>query len=290
MDDTKVAYVCNSDFVGIGNKIIVLIGDMRVAKDHYKKDFYLYWNKLIFEFNELFDTNIKILHHKPINQSKPTKTAIKMDSILKAKYPPNEYPNDKYIFYWLHDDTKIRGRVASLPLLDTDRQLLNTNLEYYPLDYKSISKHIIDLYLPYFKLLKPALDIQKIVDVYSEKFTEHTVSVHVRRGDFLNYAKRSNNTDDKYFKEMNSMIKANSQTTFFVSSDEPETEQLFREKFGDKIFLYPHTYDKTQYDEKTALICILLLAKNNRMLLSRYSTFSYVAWWFGDCKAVVKVL
>ena len=35
---------------------------------------------------------------------------------------------------------------------------------------------------------------------------------------------------------------------------------------------------------------MLLLSQNNRMIVSAYSTFPEMAWWFGGCKArVIKV-
>lgn len=267
---TKVGYVCNNIFRGLGNRLMILVGDMRVAKEYYKKPFYLRWNKLKVNFDELFDTNINMINYKP-------------NKIDHYKYV--------YIYFDSHEE-QLRGRVSSLPIFKNDKEYLKITDDYITMDYTRTPQYVIDIYLPFFKMLKPASNIVEQVDLYSKSFTENTISVHVRRGDFLNYAKRSKNTDDKYFNAMNSLIDHNKNVniTFFVSSDEPTTEQIFKDKYGDKVFIYPHTFDEKQEDEKTALICMLLLSKNNRMLLSKYSTFSYMAWWFGDCKASVTLI
>lgn len=258
----KLGYVCNNCFCGLGNRLMILVGDMRVSVDHYNKDFYLYWKKLKYNFDELFDTNIAIFEDKP---------------------------NDDYIFFDL-DENEIRGKVASFPILEIDKKFINIENDHIGLSYDKIPQYFIDIYLPYFEILKPTKKINQIVNEYSKNFDDNTISIHVRRGDFLNYEKRSKNTDDKYFNEIENKLKKNSKTTFFISSDDPKTEQIFKEKYGNKIFLYPHTYDESQEDEKTALICILLLSKNKKMILSKYSTFSFLAWWFGGCKASVKII
>lgn len=39
-----------------------------------------------------------------------------------------------------------------------------------------------------------------------------------------------------------------------------------------------------------ALIDMLLLAKNAELRVSKLSTFSEVAWWFGQCNANVEII
>jgi len=39
-----------------------------------------------------------------------------------------------------------------------------------------------------------------------------------------------------------------------------------------------------------ALIDLLLLSKNNQLVASAQSTFSEVAWWFGECRASVQII
>ena len=273
----KLGYVCINNYVGLCNRLNILIGDMRIASDYYKKPFYLYWRKLKYEFSELFDSDIILIEKDDIDDD----------------------------LYLLSTDSKISGIVQCPVILDTDRHFFRDNFNFGDTLKKSIHemysntpKDIIKIYLRYVNMLKPTKEIELIVNKHSKKFDENTVSVHVRRGDFCAISTRNKNTDDKYFDIMDYLLKKNPKATFFVSSDDQNTQNIYKKKYGDIIYTYDHNYaynsfptsNENQSEEKEALISLLLLSKNNILIATHKSTYSQMAWWFGQCKASVYVV
>lgn len=273
MEDKK-GYICYNYFVGLCNRLNVLIGDMRLADKYYHKKMYLHWTRLKFDFGDIFDASelgIEMINVKHILQ-------------------------DEYI---MSNKCDTKGIVTCF--VSTKDDFINMNMSDYNMyllseSYSDTPKYMIDEYLPYINKIKPSAELQIKIDEFSKLFNEHTVSVHVRRGDFTLNEKRNKNTDDKYFKVMDDLLKINDKTTFFVSSDDQKTQELFRQKYGDIIFTYNHGYyqsnklGENQDDEKNALISLMLLSKNNILIATYKSTYSQMAWWLGKCKATVYVI
>jgi hypothetical protein len=272
MNDKK-GYVCYNYFFGLCNRLNVLIGDMRIADKYYNKKFYLHWNRLRYDFFDIFDMpDIEIINVKKIYQEE----------------------------YIISNGSNVKGITTCFVTLDIDLEHMNikdTN-DSKLLDgtYNLAPKYMIDQYLPYVKKIKPAKELQIKIDNFSKVFDENTVSVHVRRGDFMTNDKRNKNTNDKYFCVMNKLIADNPKVTFFVSSDDEKTQSEFKEKYGDLVYIYKHGHIQTnalgenQDDERTALVSLMLLSKNNILIATYKSTYSQMAWWLGECKATVYVI
>jgi hypothetical protein len=274
MSDKK-GYICYNYFVGLCNRLNVLIGDMRIADEYHNKKFYLHWNRLKYDFYDIFDiADIEMINIKNINKEE----------------------------YIISNNNDIKGITSCFITLDIDFEnmnIKNDNPDRYKLlngIYKRVPKYMIDKYLPYVKKIKPAKELQIKIDSFSKVFDENTVSVHVRRGDFMTNDTRNKNTSDKYFSIMDKLIEANSKVTFFVSSDDEKTQKEFREKYGNIVYIYEHGHNQTnrlgenQDDEKTALVSLMLLSKNNTLIATYKSTYSQMAWWLGECKATVYVI
>lgn len=85
----------------------------------------------------------------------------------------------------------------------------------------------------YFRVFRPAPELQKRIDEAVKRFDENTVSVHIRRTDQINsiaYSKTEN-----FIELMNREIKENPKTTFFLATDDKEEEALLRKTFPGRI-------------------------------------------------------
>lgn len=261
-------YVCINKYLGLCNRLNVLLGDMRIAKEIYNTKFCLYWKKYKYDFDELFDVpdeDICVIKNYDHN-TQYLSTHVSINGIV-------QFP-----------------RVLEHDLKNLDPKKSDILQRHGGFLYNEIPRDYINSYTEYIKKLTPAKDIKSIVDKFSKKFHDDTISVHIRRGDFRQNKKRCSNLDEKYFGLMDYFLAKNPNQTFFVSSDESETENIYKQKYGNLIITYDHEYDESQYDEKTALICLLLLSKNKKILISPKSTYSQMAWWLGLCNAKVYVV
>ena len=277
--------------MGLGNRLFCLIGDIMLANEYYKIDFSIYWDdKSIthkvynentkikyywkvkkYQFADLFDTNFNILTNFPTENYLIIN---RKESKISNRKP---YVNENPV-----------GIVQGFPILKNEVEKIE-NIKSYQEEFNGTTAFCFDRlpiyfnekYLNYFKLLKPSNKVLKKINDYM--IDDNTIGIHIRRGDFLHYNvnkyNRIGNTLDKYleFIEKDKRI--------FLCTDCDDTEEEFKKIYKDKVF----TFDtqKEIRDEMDALCMILLLSKCKTLLLSNYSSFSELAWWFGECQAKV---
>lgn len=150
-------------------------------------------------------------------------------------------------------------------------------------EYDRIPEHLKKEYGLIFKKIKSFVNpkIKEIVNNFSKKFDEDTVSVHIRSwiDDPQRYATYFD--INKYIELMNQYPNSN----FFVCSDSVEIIEHLKRIFGEeKIITFSHSDEKMD-----AFIELLLLSENNYLIGSPISTFSEVAWWFSECKSKVDI-
>jgi len=134
--------------------------------------------------------------------------------------------------------------------------------------------------------LRPVKPIRKKVGNIKKKFTPMTVGVHIRRGDALQsplarmYAASS---DDAFRNHMDRFIHSEPRTTFYLATDCPETEQIFRDEYGDRILRYEEKafvesdFYKPKANQVDAMIDLYALANTPRMIGTQWSSFSKMA-------------
>jgi len=137
--------------------------------------------------------------------------------------------------------------------------------------------------------------IRQIVDKRSIEFDiGNLVGVHVRRDDFMTGKEKLGevSSDNKFFEKMNEILSSNPNKKFFLCTDCQETEDKFKEEFGDKIIVYPKkNRDRTtKLNTQQGLIDLLLLSKTKHIIGTYRSTFNEMAWWLGECKAKVDII
>lgn len=300
MNKIIVSVIGYKTTMGLGNRIFRLLGDILIAKEYYKvndEDIWIYYD----------DENKK---HKVINENTGKKYEYeckyypmeKLFNLPFKKIDKNELLkilNDNKYRILLDNDLRnkkpyincdnIAGVVNGFPILPEEINEVKQFISYendfngtVAFCYDKLPDKYWQKYRNYFKLININNKLLKDINNFKE-IDRNTIGVHIRRGDFEHYnvkkMYRGTNTDDKYIKVIDSLKNFKN---IFLSSDDQELQELFKKKYGDKLF-----YVKTESgvrDEMIALKCILLLSRCGHLVLSHLSSFSEFAWWMSDIK------
>ncbi len=157
--------------------------------------------------------------------------------------------------------------------------------DYFDLQYKSIPQLAKDIFIPYFRALKPSESVQGLINKVS--LPKNCVAVHIRHSEDWRLWNRWNDRDIDHF--IAEMKKYDGNTYFYLVCHIKEVENLMVQIFGDRIITLPDKdYDKK--DNKQHVADMYLLSKPEKIILTYGSTFSECSWWLGECKQVVTVI
>lgn len=262
-------YISNLDYAALGNRLTVLINDMFLAEEYYNcNKFEIYWKKLKHSFHDLFENNYKEYNKEYLigNNNR---------LFFKRGHKFKDYTKDLNGFVHLNSDN-----------------LNNVYSYHYKFDHTlcySYDRTPIELRKRYLKQIHKLIIKKKIVDEVnkiSSLWKGNIVGVHIRLGDFKKYPDRVVKLE-QFFRIMDDMKEYN----FFISTDEVSCIKLLIDRYGtDRIFYHDHPYDEKRDDYITAFIGILLLAKCKNLILTNYSTYSQLAWYFGNCEAKCNIV
>ncbi|MDG2449918.1 MAG: hypothetical protein P8M34_09775 [Saprospiraceae bacterium] len=249
---------------GLCNRIKSLVSCMQIA-DRTGKTLIINWLKsdgFNCEFSDLFSN--RLLH---TNSSK-----LRIHKIKEA-----------------HDNYFITETWRLLPPNIKLENIQNGNHEMIDFQYQETNNTVIETYIPYFQSLQITEFIDRQVNEFAKTFDENTISIAIRT--WIDAPNRQHLFDtEKVLK----IFEENQLSTFFISSDSEKLINLLSNKYGSKILSYPkrtYTGDRNSTEGiQDALIDLLLLSKNKKLMASANSTFSEVAWWFGKCEANVQII
>jgi len=253
---------------GIANRIKCLVSMWRICDRHNKK-LYLYWIKnhtCGAEFNKLFENKFEMVNNlKEMDDSKVSET-------WRFLTLPDEVPDNFAEIY-----PTPRGN--------------NIDFEFHRIPF-NVRKEIFF----YLHQLKPIKVITSTVNNFVKKHNvENLVGVHIRRDDFVQQGKKKGSnisSDDRFIEKMNEVINEDETTKFLLCTDSQETEDKFKNEFGERIIIYPKkNRDRTSViATQQGLVDLLLLSKTKHIIGTYHSTFNELAWWLGDCKAKVNII
>jgi hypothetical protein len=133
---------------------------------------------------------------------------------------------------------------------------------------------------------RPVRAIQQAIDRVVGAFGEHTVGVHIRRGD-ARAPQFQRSTDAAFMAAMDRELKADPDVRFFLATDCALTEERFRDKYGlalltnsEKEFA-PSLPGQPKANQRDAVIDLFALARTHRLLGNCYSSFSHFAGVLG---------
>jgi len=173
------------------------------------------------------------------------------------------------------------------------------NLEEMDFKYHKLPRDWITSFLPYVWRIRPKKDIEDAAWAFFNKYREsfnknEVIGVHIRKGDFKSlYDGRKNiSKEENFIERMQSLLEVNPDYKFLLCTEDEETEERFKKRFGDNHIIY---FPKRFRDRsnplavKEAFVDILLLSKCPIIIGTFLSTFTELAWWFGNCRAQVVI-
>jgi len=162
-------------------------------------------------------------------------------------------------------------------------------------EFKRIPDNIKMEYIKAFSKIELCDHLQEKIEKFSKKFTNKTVSVHIRSWNRPNEeTRRSLHFKTKFICEMD---KFSNDYNFFLTSDSQKVINYFtqKSKLKDRIIIYPRIYNLNKSRDTSDgitedLIELYLLSKNNYLIGSHFSTYTEVAWWLGKCSSNLTVI
>ncbi len=178
-------------------------------------------------------------------------------------------------------------------------KLQTTNIREVDFKYHKLPSKDIAKFLPYFRFIEPAQDIQDAAAAFINKHFEsfvkgEVVGVHIRKGDFkdLYDGRKDISKEDDFIERMTCLLEVNPNYKFLLCTEDEGTENKFKEIFGeDTIIHFPKRFrDRNNTNGiKEAFVDMLLLSACPIIIGTFLSTFTELAWWFGRCRAQVYI-
>jgi hypothetical protein len=264
-------YVIAYCSLGLCNRLKCLITALRYAHNYslnlllcWEKDFYVNCN-----ISDLFQNKFEEISLNKLNNIIEDK-ANKNKYIIISTWRLLVFPEDDLPHNFSKTDYSKTGRIIDC-------------------EYNRIPLTIQNEYLKYLNILIPKKEIINKVDEYAANITERTVSVSIRSWNECN--------DRQSLFSMRNLIKyldCEKDIKYFVSSDSADIIKKLIEIYSERILYYPKsTYTNDRISIKgmqDILIDLLLLGKSKKIYVSYLSTFSEMAWWFGQCQAKVSLI
>jgi hypothetical protein len=156
-------------------------------------------------------------------------------------------------------------------------------VEYIDFEYDRIPKPILDGYLGHFRLLKPTKSVMERIS--SVQLPQDCVAVHIRLNkQWIDHNRGSYKDVDDFVVEMKKELPG---TNFFLSSCDDTVASIIHSQFPNRIIELPNKNNLSNID---AVAEMYLLSKPRKIIGSFGSTFTELAWWFGECKQTVKII
>lgn len=136
-------------------------------------------------------------------------------------------------------------------------------------------------------LFRPNMEMMKSLNTVC--CGKDTIGIHIRRTDNANAIKYS--PTHLFISKVHEELDANPKTKFYLATDDPKEEDVFKNEFGDKIIIYKkHSLNRNNpLAVKEALVDLYNLSCCSKVLASYYSSFSDVAALWGNIeKEVIK--
>lgn len=137
-----------------------------------------------------------------------------------------------------------------------------------------------------FTHFKPTPSLQVQIDTRVAKYSSSTFGLHIRRTDHVDAI--GNSPLSLFVDTIKKKLTENNTTTFYLSTDDPETEHYLKQLFGDKIITYKKDFSRdTPQGIKDALLDMFCLANTAKIYGSFNSSFSDIASRIGNIPLVI---
>lgn len=125
---------------------------------------------------------------------------------------------------------------------------------------------------------KPNQDIEKRIQAITQQFTDSTIGIHIRRTD--NILAIKNNPISKFITLIEKELTINSNTKFYIASDDVNVKQELANKFPNKIIQNNWELRRdTENGMKDAVAELYCLGRTKKIIGCGHSTYSLMASW-----------
>jgi len=282
-------FIISANLGGISNRMKCLISMLRFSEENGRKVL-LYWplnHTCGAKFSDLFENKIEEIDTNFLKKINSKNIKVLEENLIVIKDYPQKYLINRTWRFLL-----TKEELGKNSFLENRRE---SNEKGIDLNFSDVPKEVKESIISYLKKIKPHKIIRESVNNFQKKQNlNEMVGIHVRRGDFADRKVSPGmvSSDEKFIERMRELIKENSETTFFLSTDSKEIEKKFRKEFGARIVKYPKTnFIRTDVKAtQEGLIDLILLSKTKHIIGTYRSTFTEVAWWLGGCKAKIEII
>jgi len=250
-------YVLAACSSGLGNRLTVWAGAQRIA-DRTSRELMLYWPKneqAGCDFDDLFANDCSTVGPQDIHYLLGTSVTMKVYNTWRTHGP--------------------LGAEVS-PDGDPDVEILLLKAWYYPkfMD-ETYDAAFFDSVAAYLRRLQPRAELQERAEAF--ELPPRCVGIHVRRDGSCSEFDRSKEVHFQAI--MEGLVDRDPEIGFFVASNEPEVEERFQQRFGDRVRRRPKQGAGRHCipGMEDALVDLLILSRTRAIVGTYYSSYSHVA-------------
>lgn len=131
------------------------------------------------------------------------------------------------------------------------------------------------------QLFVPTADVRRLIDQRCERFSPHTIGVHIRRTD--NQESIDDSPLDLFTREMDRQIGLHDDTRIYLATDDEPTKHTLCQRYGTRIITSPTAADReSQAGIIEGLVEMYALSRTTHIFGSAGSTYSEMAAALGQ--------
>jgi hypothetical protein len=262
---------------GLANRLRVIVSALSFS-EKVNQDLVIYWEKdsgLNCDFFELYSSNEKLDVRKPdikvrILDKMKNKGIFKLLFNKLYKIDFSLFDNDFRRFVWNRGDDHI------------DMSLIPKNVRNYHI--KVCNEFSFDA--SYLQYLKPAKNIQTLINEAIDQFPAKIIGVHIRRTD--NDIAIEESPVYLFVERIKKDLVSDPEMHYFLATDDPTVEEELMKLFPSRIFSLKKNFTR---DSKEGIIGAMLdlycLAATTKIYGSYWSSFSALAARIGNIQLIV---
>lgn len=251
---------------GLCNRLLLLAGAMRAAKLTQRKVL-LYWpanTEAGCAFSDLFENDIRTFAEGDLNYLLNTAVTVQLYNAWRMRGP--QFPD-------------------LAPDGDPQAEIVLVKGWYYPkFSHEEYNGRFFESVREQLLSLRP----RRALIERAERFglPERCLGVHLRRGEAFPEFHLSR--DEHFEAIMSALLREFPDLKFFLSTDDPATEEKFRGRFGERVLHLPKTGGgrRTREGMEEAMVDLLLLSRTRAIIGNNFSTFSHAASALGGVPVV----
>lgn len=251
---------------GLCNRLRAIATGVAVAKSYHCPSI-IYWNNsqgLKANFNELF---------KPIVQKD-----VKL--IENQKWLYNINGNQDYLLRWPLLKVLFEQTIFNFSIY-RDGEVYDVLKNKYTHSLLLISCYPMCKKYDIQGMFIPQDDIQQRIEKVVNRFSARTIGVHIRRTD--NKVSIQASPLEKFTQIMDKEIKVDTNTKFYVASDDDEVKETLKAKYPTRIIALMDDTDRNSLEGmKFAVLDLFCLSKTKKIIGSVGSSYSQIAAEIGN--------